>query len=428
MSSRGALRIGPRRARLAGVAGVAPVATVLALAALPVHAHSRSVSYSSWTFDGSEARVVLRVSQLELTRLPWGAAFGDVLDPQLARYMRSRLTLSRGGVRCTPSGTTRKLGGASDRASVEWRLHCSRPGAVVIRSDFMLEVAPSHLHFARVRLGDGPPLERLLTDSSRSWTLEPPESAGAPGRAPTSGGPRGSSLQEYLRVGIEHIWSGYDHLAFVLALILIAARLRDVTLVVTGFTVGHSVTLALAALGWAEPDRAAIEALIGLSIALVAIENAWLEAARPRWLPGLLIGALATFSGLALLGVGRLPALTLLGVTLFSACYFGLVSRASRPERLRIAIACAFGLVHGFGFAGVLIEVGLPRERLIPALLGFNLGVEVGQLAVVATLWPLLRALARLGAGRAHRLGVELGSAALCGLGLFWFIERGFGG
>lgn len=419
--------------RAAGLGrGIALIAVGLGiwLGGAPARGHSRSVSYSSWSFSRRDARVVLRISQLELTRLPWGAAFGDTIDPRLSRYITSHLTLSRGGVRCIPSGPARKQSGPPDRASVEWRLHCSQPGTWEIRSDLMLEVAPSHLHFARVRLGNAPPLERLLTDSARIWNLDSVES-GEPGTrvvAPGSGGPRGSSLLEYLRVGVEHIWSGYDHLAFILALILIAARLRDVTLVITGFTVGHSVTLALTALGWADPDRVAIEALIGLSIALVATENSWLAAGRPRWLPQVLICALAACSGLALFGVGRLPVLTLLGVTLFSGSYFGLVARASRPERLRIAIACAFGLVHGFGFAGVLIEAGLPRERLIPALLGFNLGVEVGQLAVVATLWPLLRGLARVGAGRLHRLSIELGSAALCGLGLFWFIERGFSG
>ena len=104
---------------------------------------------------------------------------------------------------------------------------------------------------------------------------------------------------------------------------------------------------------------------------------------------------------LAALGVGGMGALTLAGMTLFTLCYFGLLGRAERPARLRVAIAFAFGLVHGFGFAGVLVEISLPTGRLVPALLGFNLGVEVGQLVLVAALWPVLRDLARLRDGQA---------------------------
>jgi hypothetical protein len=87
-------------------------------------------------------------------------------------------------------------------------------------------------------------------------------------------------------------------------------------------------------------------------------------------------------------------------------------------------VAFAFGLVHGFGFAGVLAEMQLPTERLASALFGFNLGVELGQLGVVALVWPALRALEAGGHGRLHRRVAELGSAAICGLGLYWFLTR----
>jgi hypothetical protein len=82
--------------------------------------------------------------------------------------------------------------------------------------------------------------------------------------------------------------------------------------------------------------------------------------------------------------------------------------------------------VHGFGFAGVLTEVALPRERLVPALLGFNLGVELGQLAIVAAVWPVLAGIARLRDARWHRAVLESGTAVVCGLGVYWWIARGF--
>ena len=94
---------------------------------------------------------------------------------------------------------------------------------------------------------------------------------------------------------------------------------------------------------------------------------------------------------------------------------------------LSFLAAFVFGLVHGFGFAGVLGEMQLPTERLAPALFGFNVGVEIGQLGVVVAIWPLLRALEGVAQGRIHRLTVDAASAAICGIGVFWFVTRAFG-
>jgi len=122
----------------------------------------------------------------------------------------------------------------------------------------------------------------------------------------------------------------------------------------------------------------------------------------------------------------RLPN-SLIGLAVFSGCHFALLERSERPARVRGALAFAFGLVHGFGFAGLLGEMELPTARLAPALFGFNVGVELGQLAVVSLAWPLLRLLERTAEGRWYRLVVDLGSAAACGIGLFWFVSRTFG-
>ncbi len=239
--------------------------------------------------------------------------------------------------------------------------------------------------------------------------------------------PVGTSLAGYVALGLEHILTGWDHLAFVLALLLLATRISEVAGLVTSFTLAHSVTLGLAVLGIVHPDGRAVEALIGYSIALVALENAWLLAGRGRGLPIIATAGLLVLALLSLLGIGAVPALALLGVALFTACHFGLLARAERPVRLRAAVAFGFGLVHGFGFAGVLAEMELPAGRVAPALFGFNVGVELGQLVVVTLAWPLLRALARWRGGRAYGPVVDLASAAVFGLGLFWFVSRSFG-
>ena len=154
------------------------------------------------------------------------------------------------------------------------------------------------------------------------------------------------------------------------------------------------------------------------------MENAWLLGGRNRRIPAVVTASLAAATLLALVGVGGLSAIALAGLGLFALCHFALLDRTPRPGRLRAAVAFGFGLVHGFGFAGVLAELDLPPGRLALALFGFNAGVELGQLAVVACAWPCLRALARPGRGRALTLVAEACSAAICGLGIFWFLTR----
>jgi hypothetical protein len=176
-------------------------------------------------------------------------------------------------------------------------------------------------------------------------------------------------------------------------------------------------------LGYVRPQAAAVEALIGYSIALVAAENGWLLGGRDRVTPWLVAAAALAAAAAT---PRALPPVMLAGLALFSVCHLGLLARSRRPERLRAAVAFGFGLIHGFGFAGVLAELALPPARLVPALVGFNVGVELGQLAIVACGWAVLVGLDRLAVGSRRRIA-ELGSAAICGLGLFWFVTRGWG-
>jgi hypothetical protein len=363
--------------------------------------------------------VQLRIPLLELSRLGLDPSLDVGSDGRAARYLASHLRLLVGEQACAPSPVVAESA-PEGWVHLRWRVDCDRSGPRALESAILRVEAPSHMHFARVAGPEGSALERVLIEGERRWSLPGP---GDP-PAPDSGG---TSLAGYLGLGMEHILSGWDHLAFVLALLLLARRLGEVAGLVTAFTLAHSLTLALAVLGWVRPERAAVEALIGFSIALVAAENAWLLAGRGRAVPLCVVGGLVGLAGLAAAGLGVVSAATLLGLALFSACHFGLLQRAERPARLRAAVAFAFGLVHGFGFAGVLAEMELPRERLLAALFGFNLGVEVGQLAAVALIWPLLRALELRAPERGYRPLAEAGSAAVFALGLYWFLARAFG-
>jgi hypothetical protein len=384
--------------------------------------HTRSISHSSWRLDETGARVKLRIPRLELTRVGLDAPPQDSeLSALAGRYLANRLLLRAGASGCARAGGIEQRRADEGWAAFAWRYECAAGPPTAIETRILLDAAPSHLHFARLSLDSGRITERVLTDADPAWEIPDSSPAGNGERAPA-----GSKLRSYLLLGVEHIVTGWDHLAFVLALLILAGTLGEMARIVTGFTIAHSVTLALAVLGFVHPQAGAVEAVIGFSVALVAAENAWAPGGRGRAIPLAAVGGLALCGALALAGVGNVPAAVLLGLALFCGCHFALLERSERPARIRGALAFAFGLVHGFGFAGVLGEMELPTERLAPALFGFNVGVEIGQLAVVSLAWPLLRGLERLAEGRWYRLTVDFASAAICAIGIFWFVTRSY--
>jgi hydrogenase/urease accessory protein HupE len=195
----------------------------------------------------------------------------------------------------------------------------------------------------------------------------------------------GEVAATYLRLGIEHILFGFDHLLFVLALVILVRDWRRVAVTVTAFTIAHSITLAAATLGFVHMPGPPVEATIALSIVLVAVEIVNARHGKP-----------------------------------------------SLTARLPWLVAFSFGLLHGFGFAGALAEVGLPQHAIPVALLFFNVGVEIGQLifvaAVLSSIWLLrhvasklwqtsfvTRAFDRLDATIAYGIGV---------VAAYWLVER----
>lgn len=407
------MKIRPSKILVAIVVAIAALATV---APQPVSAHTKSISYSSWVLGDAGASVRVRISLLELSRLGY-VVNGTADATKISSYLGERLLmLSQGGV-CDATGAPMQITAPEGWVHFEWRVGCPSVEEISIQSSLLLDVAPGHLHFARVRAEGMPTIERVLSAREQSFAIN--QVAGG-------GSAQGTSIAGYLVIGVDHILSGWDHLAFLLALLLLAGSVGEVARLITGFTIAHSVTLALAVLGVLNPESAPIEALIGFSIALVAAENAWLMSGRGMAIPAITIVGIAAMSIAALFGVGVISSLTLFGLALFTACHFGLLATVENPRNLRVAVAFAFGLIHGFGFAGVLSELSLPPERLASALFGFNLGVELGQLGVVLLVWPILLGLRRLNEGRAYTLVADVGSAAVCGLGLFWFLARTF--
>lgn len=358
------------------------------------------------------------MTELDVSRFPWATTSGAQLQTRLGSYLAEHLVLLVGDTTCTIADGPRPLAAEPGTVLYEWRLTCPSEGALQVHSTLLREVSPSHIHFARARIDGGSPVERVLSERGDVWEL----TAGTADAASA----QGTDLTGYISLGIEHILSGSDHLVFVFALLLLGGSIGETAKIVTGFTVAHSITLAGMVLGYLRPEPGPIEALIGLSIALVAVENLWQLAARERLVPLLLAAALFGLAIVAALGYGRVPAITLAGLGLFTLCYFGLLDSVANPASLRWTIAFLFGLVHGFGFAAVLNEAGLPPDRMLAALFGFNAGVEIGQLAVVVAVWPPLRLLATR-RQELHAWVIEAGSAAVLAVGVFWFLTRTYG-
>ncbi len=221
----------------------------------------------------------------------------------------------------------------------------------------------------------------LSSGETRTHVLEPDE--------PTWVVPEAENLwrvsRDYTVLGIEHIFAGTDHLLFVACLIFIARTPRRILVTVTGFTVAHSLTLALSTLGVVQLPVAAVEAVIALSIVFLAHEIAVADKASWTW-------------------------------------------------RYPVLVSSAFGLLHGFGFAAVLRDIGLPQTELPAALLFFNIGVEIGQLlfvgALAAVVWLVARGWQTTGNGLLDRRFVHLiGSYGVGIIASYWLVQRvaGFG-
>jgi hypothetical protein len=227
-------------------------------------------------------------------------------------------------------------------------------------------------------------------------------------------------------MGIMHIFTGVDHMAFLLGLVLISRRTRDLVFVVTGFTLGHSATLALAVTGILRPHAEYIDALVALTIALIGAENIAVATRRPGAVAAGVAALLLAMTAAKLKGYGTLPTPLLVGSALFTVCYLMTSGHLRDAGRLRLVITVVFGLVHGFGFAAGLLEFKMPQGRLAELLLGFNLGVEIGQLSVVLVVLGLVALLRRFRLAWPRPIVVDTVAAGLVGIGLYWFLGRSF--
>jgi hypothetical protein len=380
-------------------------------------AHNRSQSFSSWTISDGAAEVLFTVKSREVTRLPPLEGNLLSLDELFTAHLGKTVSVATQQGYCQAAGAPRALPAAPGYVRVKWGFDCKGADSTTLQIDSFFTVAPSHVHYARIAIDDGLPRELLFTEEKREQTV----------RARISQMDSFyRAFVQYLELGVEHIFGGADHIAFLLALLLLFRRLRDLVWVVSGFTVGHSITLSLAALGLVVPDVSVVEAMIGFTIALVAAENIGAITGTNRQFGYGLAIVLLTMALVSLVWGRGLPLLALCGLLIFTLAYMPLSGDKQFAIRMRPLLTLVFGMIHGFGFASVLVEIGLPQDRLLAALAGFNIGVELGQVVIVSTVWFSSRWIIKSGLVRSYRTAFDSVSAALCGLGLFWFVSRSF--
>jgi hypothetical protein len=363
------------------------LAFALALASATALAHKPSDSYLTLTTGGGALRgqwdIALRDLEYAIGldtdgdgAITWGELRAHHAD--IAAYALARLTLRGDGRPCRPEVRAHLVDQHSDGAYAVLRFDAPCAAApqrtLEIGYSLFADLDPTHRGLVRVQHGavtasgvlgpDRPRLEVALGEASRL-----------------------RQFLDYAREGVWHIWIGIDHVLFLVSLLLPAVLVFgargwgpaprfapvfwDVFRVVTAFTVAHSITLSVAALGLVELPSRLVESVIALSVVLAALNNLKPVVLARRW-----------------------------------------------------AVAFAFGLVHGFGFASVLADLGLPRDALLVSLVGFNLGVEAGQLAVVGLFLPGAFLARRRWAYR--RLVFAGGSAAIALVAAAWMVERIF--
>lgn len=388
------------------------------ISATPAFAHTRSQSASHWRIDGDLVRGRIEADALDATRL-YALGGNQPLPETFAVHAGDAFDLSTTAGACRREGEPHPAKAPQSRVAVDMVFRCPTgalsAGRLTLASRLFFDVAPSHLHFAAVSAGDDREMEAVLTDARRRADIVL-EGEGRSGSA-------WAAFTAFVPFGAVHVWGGLDHLAFILALVLLARGLWRIALAASGFTLGHTATLLLASLGVVQPDAAAVEALIGFTVAFVAIEAARDgEARMARWSAPIALLLLALAGGSLILNWAMAP-LVLVGLAVFTFCYpRGFARGASAAPWL----AAVFGLVHGCGFAGAIGELDLPRPRLLSALAGFNVGVELAQIAViVAALSLAWIGRRRLGA-RSPALGDAI-AAGLVGVGVFWFTSRTLG-
>ncbi len=382
-------RARPRRCRLNTL--TASLVLALLLWPAPASAHPAPYSFLDLYLDSSGLHGTLVLHDQDLGYDLAIDPADQLLEPGVAEAQRNRIqALAASRLVIEADGTTRALTWTGmevvpERFSLRLSFTAgARPERVDVHA-VLFPYDPIHQTFVNV-YEDGTLRQQAILTTNRPDTRV---FAGS-----TAG--RLALVRTFVASGIEHILIGPDHVLFLIGLLLLGGSLRRLVLIVTAFTLGHSLTLSLAVLDVVNPDPSLIEPLIALTIVIVGVDNLLVLRARQS-------------------REGRQPQIASGGAEQAATVT---TVRDARP-----IFAGGFGLVHGFGFASVLREFGLPADALAWSLGAFNVGVELGQLAIVIAAAGMLALLARR-SPRAWMAVARAGSVVVILAGAWWFVDR----
>ena len=387
----------------------------------PLNAHYFSESFSKWNVVDNKVEANFSLLTLESTRIFQVENYQKIMfEENLSEtdvfkiYLGQHLKVTSEGKNCSLVDEIKELNSQEGSLNLSLNFECPSNKEIKIINNALFNLVQSHIHIARIYIDNNLYTEKALFFNDQSIDLNEEKENNS----------FSNSFYKFFSLGLDHILSGYDHLLFILGLLLLVTNLKRLLLVITGFTIGHSLTLSLSVINIIQVKSSLVEALIGYTIMFVGLEYLYEENKDHR-----VSMIFITTLSLLLLIFGNLinpnfPYFLILGILLFSLGYFYLLKNLNSENNLLSIITIIFGLIHGFGFGGFLLGSKISSENIFSGLLGFNLGVEVGQIIFVLLILLIYKLLMTLKITKIIEVMKNLSFFAVVFFGFFFFIQR----
>ena len=387
----------------------------------PLNAHYFSESFSKWNVVDNKVEANFSLLTLESTRIFQVENYQKIMfEENLSEtdvfkiYLSQHLKVTSEGKNCSLVDEIKELNSQEGSLNLSLNFECPSNKEMKIINNALFNLVQSHIHIARIYIDNNLYTEKALFFNDQSIDLNEEKENNS----------FSNSFYKFFSLGLDHILSGYDHLLFILGLLLLVTNLKRLLLVITGFTIGHSLTLSLSVINIIQVKSSLVEALIGYTIMFVGLEYLYKENNDHR-----VSMIFITTLSLLLLIFGNLiipnfPYFLILGILLFSLGYFYLLKNLNSENNLLSIITIIFGLIHGFGFGGFLLGSKISSENIFSGLLGFNLGVEVGQIIFVLLILLIYKLLMTLKITKIIEVMKNLSFFVVVFFGFFFFIQR----
>ena len=382
--------------------------------------HYFSESFSKWNISNQEIKVNFNLLELEATRILKIDDYQKLLSNNLSEneifqiYLEKNLFVESENIRCDLKDDSKILTSKEGYLRVELNYKCPFSSNIKIVNNALFYLIDSHIHIARVYRGGNILLEKALFFNDQSIYID--EEVKEKNIF--------EQFSNFINLGFDHIISGYDHLIFLFGLLLLINSLKLLLLIITGFTIGHSITLALTTLEIVIPNVNLIEAIIGFTIMFVALEYFNKKQNSPYISIAFLISLSAVMLLMSMINVLHVPLFLLTGLLIISIGYFLIKNYYPTGDTLLISLTVAFGLIHGFGFGSFLMNTNFDTSQAIVSLLGFNLGVEIGQLVFVGLILLVYKLFSTLKLSKVITFSKDLFFIITLSMGMFWYVQR----